>query len=113
MSLDMQNGKDLYKMSLEELRVLERELPKAKARVEEQQRQKAMEALQQTAGEYGFSLTDLFSTRKIDPVTKTGKSPAKFRHPENAELTWSGRGRRPAWIKEILEREGHLESCRV
>ena len=28
--------------------------------------------------------------------------PAKYRHPENPDLTWSGRGRRPAWIREAV-----------
>jgi DNA-binding protein H-NS len=27
----------------------------------------------------------------------------KYRHPESPELTWSGRGRRPAWIRDALE----------
>ncbi len=27
----------------------------------------------------------------------------KYRHPENTEITWSGRGRKPAWIVEGLE----------
>lgn len=28
---------------------------------------------------------------------------AKYRHPENPQLTWSGRGRRPAWIRDAIE----------
>ena len=30
-------------------------------------------------------------------------STAKYRHPANPDLTWSGRGRRPAWIREAVE----------
>lgn len=26
----------------------------------------------------------------------------KYRHPENPELTWSGRGRRPGWIRDAV-----------
>ena len=29
-------------------------------------------------------------------------SPAKYRHPKNPNATWTGRGRRPAWIKDGL-----------
>jgi DNA-binding protein H-NS len=25
-----------------------------------------------------------------------------YRHPENADQTWSGRGRQPDWMKEAL-----------
>ena len=27
----------------------------------------------------------------------------KYRNPENPDMTWSGRGRRPAWIREAVE----------
>ncbi|MDZ4066259.1 MAG: H-NS histone family protein, partial [Tabrizicola sp.] len=27
---------------------------------------------------------------------------AKYRHPENAALTWSGRGRKPNWFIDAL-----------
>jgi DNA-binding protein H-NS len=28
---------------------------------------------------------------------------AKYRHPENPSLTWSGRGRKPLWFVAALE----------
>jgi hypothetical protein len=27
----------------------------------------------------------------------------KYRHPEKPDLTWSGRGRRPAWVRDAME----------
>ena len=30
------------------------------------------------------------------------KAPVKFRHPENSELKWTGRGNKPNWVKECL-----------
>lgn len=32
----------------------------------------------------------------------------KYRHPENAELTWTGRGRAPAWLQALLD-AGHTK----
>lgn len=29
--------------------------------------------------------------------------PAKYRHPEDANLTWSGRGKQPKWVQEQLD----------
>lgn len=47
----------------------------------------------------GYSLSEL-----IGVEVKTTRAPAvaKYRHPENAALTWSGRGRKPLWFAEAL-----------
>ena len=42
----------------------------------------------------------------------TTSSP-KYRHPENPELSWSGRGRRPAWIREAVEAGRSLSDFEV
>ena len=52
----------------------------------------------------GFSLEDIYGGRSAKRnVAGRSKGPAKYRHPENHEKTWSGRGRQPAWYKEALE----------
>jgi len=40
------------------------------------------------------------------------KAPIKFRHPDKPALVWSGRGKKPLWIK-ALEEEGRLEEARA
>lgn len=44
-----------------------------------------------------YSLADL-----IGVEVKATRTPAvaKYRHPENAALTWSGRGRKPQWFAD-------------
>ena len=51
----------------------------------------------------GFSVEDVYGGKggKRAPVGRT-KGPAKYRHPENPDLTWSGRGRQPGWFKEAI-----------
>lgn len=39
-------------------------------------------------------------TAKRKPRTKVEP---KYQHPQNTELTWSGRGKQPTWLKEALE----------
>ena len=46
-------------------------------------------------------------------VQVKNERPAKFVHPENAELTWTGRGRRPFWLKDLLSQGVELESLRA
>jgi len=48
----------------------------------------------------GYSLADLMGT-EVKP-TRTPAAP-KYRHPENASLTWSGRGRKPLWFVAALD----------
>jgi len=49
--------------------------------------------------ELGYSLAELVGTE-----TKSSRAPAaKYQHPENPALTWSGRGRKPQWFVEALE----------
>jgi DNA-binding protein H-NS len=51
------------------------------------------------ARDLGYSLAELVGT-----AMKTTRVPAtaKYRHPENPALTWSGRGRKPQWFVEAL-----------
>jgi DNA-binding protein H-NS len=41
--------------------------------------------------------------RKTTKRKARTKVEPKYRHPENTQLTWSGRGKHPNWIKEALE----------
>jgi DNA-binding protein H-NS len=46
-------------------------------------------------------------------VSRAGiKVPIKFKHPSKSELTWTGRGKTPAWVSE-LEKAGKLEAAKV
>ena len=38
---------------------------------------------------------------------------AKYRNPDNPALTWSGRGKRPAWVNEALAAGKTLEDLAV
>ena len=40
------------------------------------------------------------------------KAPLRFRHPDEPGLVWSGRGKTPAWIKD-LEAQGRLAQARL
>ena len=47
----------------------------------------------------GFSLAELVG---IEPKGRRRPSTAKYRHPKNTDLTWSGRGRKPKWFIDHL-----------
>lgn len=39
--------------------------------------------------------------------------PPVYRNPSNPEQTWTGRGNKPNWVKELLEGGGSLDSVRI
>jgi DNA-binding protein H-NS len=87
-------------MSLTDLKRLLKDVEKAIAGFAERQKRAALAAAEAAVREMGFSLSELVGS------TKAGRSksglPPKYRHPENPSLTWSGRGRKPAWIHDAL-----------
>ena len=90
---------NLEAMSLKELRQLQRDLTKAISTFEDRHKAEARAKLEAIAKEMGYSLADL-----IGVEVKTTRAPAvaKYRNPENAALTWSGRGRKPQWFVAAL-----------
>ncbi|MDP3198048.1 H-NS histone family protein [Tabrizicola sp.] len=90
---------NLAAMSLKELRQLQKDLAKAISTYEDRQKPEARAKLEAIAKEMGYSLAEL-----IGAEVKATRAPAlaKYRHPENAALTWSGRGRKPNWFIDAL-----------
>lgn len=91
---------NLEALSVKELRQLQKDLAKAISTYEDRHKAEARAKLEAIAKEMGYSLTDL-----IGVEVKATRAPAvaKYRHPENAALTWSGRGRKPLWFMDALE----------
>ena len=91
---------DLEALSLGELKKMQKDVAKAISTFEDRQKAEARAKVEALARELGYSLAELVGTE-----TKSSRAPAvaKYRHPENPALTWSGRGRKPQWFVEALE----------
>lgn len=89
---------DLEALSLKELRKLHKDIAKSISTYEDRQKAEARAKVEAFAKELGHSLAELIGTE-----TKTARAPAKYQHPENPALTWSGRGRKPQWFLAALE----------
>lgn len=100
---------DLSKLSVKELKTLQKNVEVAIIDNEKRMRREALTAAQAVAKEFGFSLEDLLdaSPRK---KSRGVINPAKYQHPENPSVTWTGKGRQPAWIKEAMEAGTSLDS---
>jgi DNA-binding protein H-NS len=91
---------NLEKLSLDELKTLQKDVAKAIAQFEARKRKEALDAIEAVAREKGYSLSELTGT--TPSKRSQTQAPPKYKHPENAAKTWSGRGRQPAWVKEHL-----------
>ncbi|MDR3352240.1 MAG: H-NS histone family protein [Zoogloeaceae bacterium] len=104
---------DLASLSLVELQDLERVIPKEIRRRKAEDKAKVHKQLQEYAKSQGFTLDQFVSGTA--PVTRrsTSKVEAKYRHPEQSDLEWSGRGRKPKWLEAWLSSGGTLEQLAI
>ena len=103
---------DLDSLSLSELKSLQRDLVKAIDRAEKRERKEALDKLETQAREMGFTLSELLAIKEgtgRKAMTPKAPSEPKYRHPENPSITWTGRGRKPNWIKEGLAQGKSME----
>jgi len=112
--------KDLKNASKSDLEKLAKDVATAIANKSKETLADARKAAEKAAAEFGFSLADLSGGAKRGPgrppkgskpgpkpgrkpAKKKAAAPAKYRNPEDAKQTWSGRGRQPAWYKSGIE----------
>jgi len=98
---------NLSKLSSQELRTLQVDIDKEIASRRKEEQKQAKRELKEVAGKYRFALEDLLkgSTRAAKRGSRGG-STVRFRHPDDPSKTWTGRGRKPIWVKE-WEAAGH------
>jgi DNA-binding protein H-NS len=100
---------DLSNMSLGDLRNLQEQVKQEMKKREQQEVQKAREQILAIAQSVGVPLKDLMTANRA----KTGSVAVRYRHPDNAEQQWTGRGRQPKWVKEWVEGGKSLDKLRV
>ena len=89
---------DLNEFSRDELLQLRRDIDKAINNYDKRRRAEAMAAAEAAVREMGFTLAELSVGGVGGP-----KNAPKYRHPEDPDLTWSGRGRKPDWFTSAIE----------
>lgn len=104
---------DLSKLSLSDLKKLLTSIPAEIKKREKEEKTKAIKEIEAFAAERGFSLEELVGTSVIKTKKEKGTVAVKYRHPEKADLTWTGRGRQPKWIAEYLAQGGTLAQVTV
>ncbi|MFY9211030.1 MAG: H-NS histone family protein [Aestuariivita sp.] len=104
---------DLSGMNRKELEKLKSDVEKALISAQARDLRAAKKAAEKAAAEFGFSLGEISggdsaaekpkrAYKKRKPSKGTGV--AKYRNPDDAKQTWTGKGRQPNWFKTAMEK---------
>lgn len=108
---------DLSNLSLNDLRSLEQQLKVEIKRREHEDLARAREQILAIAQSVGIPLKDLIGAGVRGPKPGVGAPrgtvAVRYRHPENAELAWTGRGRQPKWVVEWVASGQTMDALRV
>jgi DNA-binding protein H-NS len=102
---------DLDRLSLTELKSLQKEFAKAIADFGNRKKVEPLGALEEHAKALGFSLAELTGVKVRRAQAESGVP--KYRHPDSPDVTWSGRGRKPAWFIAAIDSGKAAESIVV
>jgi DNA-binding protein H-NS len=91
---------ELGSMTVEQLRKLQVAAAEELKKREKAEKRNALKAIRELAEARGFSLDELFEEKPAR--TQRSKGVAKYRNPADSSQTWTGRGRKPAWVLEWL-----------
>jgi len=100
---------DLSKLSIEELESLAKDIQTEVVTRREAERQRVLGQMRELAAGLGLTLEEVVRLER----GKGGGGQVKYRHPKDPSLTWSGRGKRPAWINEALAAGKSLDDFAV
>jgi DNA-binding protein H-NS len=103
---------NLSAFSISELKTLQGEIVIEMELRQKEERQKLIQEFRDKAKNLGISLEELMSGQKVK-ARVTGKVAAKYVHPTDANLTWTGRGKRPHWISDWLDSGKSLDELKV
>lgn len=70
----------------------------------------ALADIKRLMADFGITVDDI--SGKASKGKVRGSAAAKYRDPASGK-TWSGRGRRPAWVVELEAQGKSLDSCKI
>ena len=98
---------ELEEMPLDDLWVLHERITAMLDRKLREEKRKLEIKLDELAGQVGSPPADLPKRRpypKVEP---------KFRNPADPSVTWSGRGKQPHWVGELLAEGKRLDDLKI
>jgi DNA-binding protein H-NS len=102
---------DLSTLSVKELEELRAELDQAIEVQRATEAKRIGDEIKAKAEAAGLDVKDVLAA--LGKTKKRSSVKAKYQHPTNMKLTWSGRGKKPKWLKELVEQGKSLDSLLI
>lgn len=104
---------DLSSLTVAQLRDLQQQIPNEIKRREIQEKSEALNKLREMAKALGYSIEELMAKEGKVKASAGSKVKVKYRHPQNTDLEWTGRGRKPKWVEAWLANGGSVDNLLV
>ncbi len=106
---------ELAKLSLDELLSLQHRAAAEVVARQSAEKEKAKQEILALANKYGIEIKFVGGNTSAPKAAKTkrGSVAAKYRHPQDSSLTWTGRGRSPVWVAEWKTKHGSLAGITI
>ena len=105
---------DFSTLTVTQLKDLLTQIPAEIKRREKGEKAKLIKDLEAFAAERGYNLGDLLDSGAVATKTKVkGTVAAKYQNPSDSGQTWTGRGRQPKWVVEVIANGGSLEALLI
>ena len=104
---------DLSTLSVSQLRDLQQQIPAEIKRREAEEKINVLNELRAIAKTRGYAIEDLLGKEVKTKTVTSNKVRVKYRHPQNTELEWTGRGRKPKWVESWVANGGNIDNLLV
>lgn len=95
---------DLRKLSVPELKELATEIENEIEKRQSESKKIVLGQIKELAQSIGMTIEDVIGIGKKGYRRNSGHASTLYVNPDNPKQTWSGRGRRPNWARDILDR---------
>ena len=96
---------DIENLTVEEIRDLQASLQDKLKQKEATEKQDLINTIKDLIAQSRFELSDVVAILQQGVVAKN----VQYQHPTNPTQTWSGRGRMPLWLHELIEKGNKKE----
>lgn len=102
---------DLESLATQDLEALQRKIGGIMEKRRKMEKTAFVNKVVALAEEAGIPLNELANELAMRHQRMIAPDP--YRNPSNPAQSWSGRGKRPDWLREFISKGGSLEDCRT